>query len=174
MRNEAVSLSPMGHGVLRRQRIACSADVADRADQRTVRCPDGEYRVTLTTSQTPPRAETRTSVNAGYNDTSIFLDIEVCRGGTDVRVRPTVDLPRAVGQALGNVIAGSDVLNGVTLSPGLDITIVQSDSFTLTLEPRVTVDQTGVTGGSLGGTVTTPDALCSQRLVADEKGLLGG
>lgn len=156
MAGNAVALSPMSHGVLRRQRIGCTAEAATREDQRIVKCPDGDFRVTLTTSSTPSRPETRTSVNAGYNDTSIFLNIDVCRGGTDVRVTPTVDLPRAVGQAIGNVIARSDVLNGVTLSPGIDITIVQSDSFTLSLSPKVKVDETGVIGGSVGGTVTTP------------------
>jgi Domain of unknown function (DUF4157) len=157
MHGEQASVSPAGGAVLRRQHRTCKASETDRADQRIVHCDDGDYRVTMTTSSSPPRPETRTSVSAGWNDTNIFLNIDVCRGGTSVRIRPTVDLPRAVGQALGNVLAGSGALTGANLSPGLEITIIQSDSFTLTLGPRVTVGQRGVTGGGLSTTVQTPD-----------------
>ncbi len=168
MRGEKASLSPAGGAVLRRQQRACTASPADRPDRRTVRCGDGaEYRVTLTTTSEPRHPETRTSVSAGWNDTDIFLNVDVCRGGTAVRIRPSVDLPRAVGQAIGNVLAGSGALTGVTLSPGLEITVVQSDSFTLTLGPTVTVDRTGVTGGGLGATVQTPDITARAEVTYD-------
>ncbi|HEV7389953.1 MAG TPA: DUF4157 domain-containing protein, partial [Gemmatimonadaceae bacterium] len=155
-RGEKASLAPARAEVPRLQR-KCTASTTDRSDQRLVRCDDGEYRVTLTTAPASRVPDTRTSANAGWNNTDIFLNFEVCRGGTDVRIKPSVDLPRAIGQAIGNVVAGSGALTGATLSPGLEITIVQSDSFTLTLGPSVTVDRTGVTGGGLSATVQTPD-----------------
>jgi hypothetical protein len=152
---EHVSLAPVAGGVIRRQ---CVASAADRPEQRTVRCPDGsEYRVTLTTTDEPERPETRTTVNAGWNNTNIWLNIGVCRGDTDVTITPTVDLPNAVGQVLGNILVGSGALSGVSITPGLQITIVQSHGFTLTLQPSVTLNQSGVGGVGLGATVETPD-----------------
>jgi uncharacterized protein DUF4157 len=111
---------------LHRLRRACTANMADRPDRRTVRCDDGnEYRVKLTTIPERSQPETRASVDAGWNNNVIFLNVEVCRGSTGVQIRPTVDLPPAVAQVLGNVLAGSDALSGVTLSPGLQITVAR-------------------------------------------------
>jgi hypothetical protein len=155
LRGEQVPISPFGGSVLRRQARTCTAHETNRADQRIVSCGDADYRVTMTTSRSAPSSSTRTSVNAGYNGTNIFLTINVCRGGTEVQIEPLVDLPRALGQALGNALAGSDVLAGATLSPGFDLTVVQSDSFTLRVGPRITVDRNGAAGGSLGATLTT-------------------
>src|SRR5258708_2764459 len=157
LRGEPVPLWPAAGGVLRRQARTCTASETERADQRMVHCDDGDYRVSMTTSPSRPRPETRTSVSAGYNDNDIFLNIDICRGGTSVRIRPLVDLPRAVGEALGNGLAGSGALTRAHLSPRFDSTLVQSDSFTLTLGPRVTIDRTGVTGGGVRATVQTPD-----------------
>jgi uncharacterized protein DUF4157 len=168
MSGERLSLSSAGGATLRRQHRTCRASQSDRPDRRIVRCDDGnEYRVTLTTSPGPREPDTRTSVNAGWNDTEIYLNIDVCRGGTAVQITPSVDLPRAVGQALGNVLAGSGALSGVTLAPGLQVTVHQSDSFTLTLGPTVTVGQHGVTGGGLTATVETPDLRASGSVTYD-------
>jgi hypothetical protein len=131
---------------------------ADRPDRRIVRCPDGsEYRVTLTVTREPARPQTRTTVNAGWNNQDIWLDIGICRGDTDVTVTPSVDLPDALGQVIGNLLAGSGALSGVSITPGLRITVVQSRSFTLTIQPSVTLNQSGVGGVGLGATVQTPD-----------------
>src|SRR5262249_38341982 len=156
-RGGRVSLSPAGGGALLRKRD-CKADSgsAGKEDQRTVRCTDGsEYRVTLTTIDRPSRPETYTNVDAGFNNTAIFLTVEVCRGGTYWKVIPSFDLGPPLATALGNVLAGSGVLTGVALQPGAQITIIQNQSFTLTVGPSVTVGQQGVTGGGVTGTVET-------------------
>jgi hypothetical protein len=169
MRGESVALAPLTGGVVRRQRRQCTASAADRPDQRIVSCTDGDYRVTLTTEKGPPRPDTRTSVNAGYNSTAIYLTIGICHGGTSVQIKPSLDLPRAVVKAIGNVLAGSGALSGAKLSPGLEITIAQSESFTLTLEPTVTVDQQGVSGGGLKGSVKTSDVDASVSATYDAR-----
>ena len=158
MAGSQVSIFPTAGGVLHRQLRECVASPADRPDQRNVRCPDGsEYRVTLTTTTETGGPETRTSVNAGWNDTNIWLNIGVCRGDTQVTIRPTVDLPRAIVDVLGNVLTGSGALSGVSLTPGLQITISQSQNYSLTLQPSVTVDTSGVTGVGIGVGVETED-----------------
>lgn len=168
MRGEKAPLAPSGGAMLRRQPRTCTAGPADQPDRRAVRCSDGgEYRVTLTSKPGPRQPKTETSVSAGWNDTDIFMNIDICRGGTAVRVRPDVDLPRAVGQALGNVLAGSNALTGATLSPGLEITVLQSDSFKLTLGPKVNVDRTGVTGGGLSASVETADITAKGEVTYD-------
>jgi hypothetical protein len=159
MRGERASVSAADDSVLRRR--TCTADLTDRPDQRLVHCDDGDYRVTLTTTTEPPRPQTQTSVSAGWDNNDIWLDIDICRGGTAAQIKPKIDLPAALRKALGNALAGSPALTGGTLSPGLQITVVQTDSFTLTLGPSINVDRTGVTGGGLTATVQTPDVTVS-------------
>jgi hypothetical protein len=168
LRGERVSLPSAAGGVLRRQR-ACTASTTDRADQRLVHCEDGDYRVTMTTTPTPPSPDSHTTVRAGWNNTDIYLTVSICRGGTDVQVTPSLSLPQAVGQALGNVLAGSPVLSGVDLTGGLNISIIQSDSFTLSLGPRVTVDPRGVSGVGGGATVTTPNVTVGGDVTYDPR-----
>jgi len=158
MQGGTASLSGVGGGGVLWRKRDCAADRGGTGspDQRTVRCNDGsQYRVTLTTSDEPRRAQTTTTVDAGFNNTTIFLTIDVCHGGTDVRITPSVDLGRPLATALGNVLAGSGVLTGVTLKPGVRITIVQNQSFTITVGPSVTVGEQGVTGGGVSGTLET-------------------
>lgn len=168
-----VSLSPGGGSTLRRKARTCTAEQTERADQRIVKCGDADYRVTMTTAPGAPRPDTKTSVSAGWNKQDIRLDIKVCRNGTEVHVIPTIDLPRAVGQAIGNAVSGSDALSGAKLSPGFKITLEQNESYTLTLEPKVTVDKTGVTGGGVTGTVKTPNVSVEVDATYDAKSHAG-
>jgi len=153
MRGERASVAPMGGGVMRRQvNAACSASPGQSDDERKVSCPgDGDYRVKMTLQDKPARPETNVTVNPGWNKTAIWLDIAVCRGGTQVTITPSVDLPKALGAAVANLVAGSDLLKGVSITPGLKFVISQSSSYTLTVGPTVTVDQKGVSG--VGGSV---------------------
>jgi hypothetical protein len=174
-RGERVSLSSAGAATavrpLRMQRI-CTVTSTPRPDQRIVRCPDGDYQVTLTTTTEPSRPETQIWTDAGWNNSVIWLQLGVCRGGTSVTVTPTVDLPRAVIQILGNVLTGSGALSGVTITPGLQIQILQSNTFTLTLTPAVTLDPNSrdpVTGVGGGVTVQTPDVTVGGQVTVDPR-----
>ncbi len=176
MRGERALLSTASVGsvrAVRLQRIACSASPTARPDQRIVRCPDGEYEVTLTSVPVSSRPQTQWWTKAGMNNTVIRLELGVCRGGTSVTIRPSVDLPRAVAQAIGNILSGSNALSGVTLTTGFQIQIIQSQSLTLTLEPTVTVDQSGVTGvgGEVG--VQTPGGTFGARGTYDPQNRSG-
>jgi hypothetical protein len=175
MRGEAAALSSASGVALRRQRAPriCTATppTADDPTKSNVHCSDGsDYRVTLTLSPNPPSPDTRVKVNAGFGENALYVTIDICRGGTDVRITPNSgDLSPAVSTAVANIVAGNPALNGVTANPGIKITIVQNQSYTLSLSPTVTVGQGGVTGGggsvnietqkgtiSLGGTYDAP------------------
>jgi hypothetical protein len=80
------------------------------------------------------------------------LDIELCKGGTQVNIRPSIDIPQALAATVANLVAGSDALKGVAINPTLKFTLVQSQSLTLTVGPSVKVDEKGVAG--VGGSVT--------------------
>ena len=158
MNGDPVPLTPVESNAIRRQLRKCVASVAARPDQRNVRCPDGsEYRVTLTTTTEPGGPETWTTANAGWNDLNIWLNIGVCRGDTQVTIRPSVDLPRAIVDVLGNILSGSGAFSGVSLTPGSGYYHSQSQSYTLTLQPSVTVHTSGVTGVGIGAGVETED-----------------
>lgn len=158
-RGEKVTVEPTGGGLIRRQMAAdCTANPGQRPNERLVSCPnDGDYRVTLTLSDKPARPDTRATVNPGWNSQEIWLDIAVCRGGTAVTITPKIDLPKAVGEAVANLVGGSPLLKGVSITPGLTFTIVQNESFTFTVGPTVTVDQKGVSGVGGGVEVNTKD-----------------
>jgi len=143
--------------VLRREaRQSCTVSTASRPDQRIVQCGDQRYRVTFVITSAS-ESETRTSADLGFNDGRIFLNFEICRGGTAVNIRPSIDLPEALVDIVGNLLQGSDALEGVTLSPELRITIVQSRSYSITLSggPTVEVGSGEVTGGRGGVSVET-------------------
>ncbi|HEY9132672.1 MAG TPA: DUF4157 domain-containing protein [Dyella sp.] len=149
-RGEKVTVAPIGGGVIRRQVRECKASDGQNPSERLVSCPgDGDYRVTLSLSDKPARPETRATVNPGWNSTQIWLNIGVCRGGTQVTIKPIIDLPKALGEAVANAVAGSPLLKGVSISPGLTFTIVQNGSYTFTVGPTVKLDQQGV--GGVGG-----------------------
>jgi Domain of unknown function (DUF4157) len=156
-RGGQASVARSASDLVHRQVAECTATAGEGPDQRNVHCADGDYRVKLTLNDKPAQPETRGSVNAGWNNTEIWLDIGICRGGTEVTIKPSIDLPQAVGAALANLAAGSDLLKGVSITPGMKFTIVQSQSFTLTVGPTVTVSQQGVTGAGASVEVQTKD-----------------
>ena len=125
-----------------------SSRTTGRNDQREITCGHDTYRATLSWSPYPVPA---TSVNArlGWNNTDVYVDIEICRGGTEVRIRPLVDLPQAVSQAMQNLLRGRAPLSGVQITPQLQIRVLQSQTSIVTLQGGPTVDpNTGqVTGG---------------------------
>jgi hypothetical protein len=144
--------------VLRREaRPSCMVSSASSPDQRNVQCGDQRYRVTISivNSREP---ETQTSVDFGWNDTSILLDIEICRGGTAVNIRPSVNLREALINIIGNLLGRSDALQGVTITPELRIIIVQSRRYSISLSggPIVDLGSREVTGGRGGISADTP------------------
>jgi hypothetical protein len=152
-RGDNASVARAGGGLVRRQVADCTAKEGDSPDQRLVHCPDGsDYRVKLTLTDKPAQPETHTTVNAGWNDNVISLTISICRGDNQVLIEPNIQgLPQAVGAALANLVARSDLLKDVSITPGLKFNIVHTGTYTLSVGPTVTVDQNGVSG--VGGEV---------------------
>ncbi len=143
--------------LLRREtRPACSVSTAAQPNQRNVVCGNQTFRATwdITTTR---ESETRTDVDPGIDFNNIWLDIEICRGGTVVTVTPSIDLPDAFRGVLRNVLGGSSALEGVTLSPQLEIEIARSERFGLSLRGGPTFDplQGEVTGGRGGLSLDT-------------------
>lgn len=169
-RGEHVSVAPTGGGVVRRQVAGCTASAGDGADVRKVHCADGsDYRVRMVVTDGPTVPGFHGSVTPGASLKEISLDIELCKGGTQVNIRPSVDLPPALGSVIGNLVTGSDALKGVAINPGLKITFVQSSSFTVTLAPTVKVDDKGVAGAGGSVQVQTSDVTVTGGVNCDPR-----
>lgn len=169
-RGERASVVSIGGGVMRRQMRGCSATAGETPDARKVHCPDGsDYRVTMTAVDGPMVPGFHGSVTPGGSFKEIWLDIELCKGGTQVNIKPSIDIPRALASTIGNLVLGSDALKGVAVSPTMKLTFVQSQSFTLTLAPSVKFDQKGVAG--VGGTVEvqTPNVTVKGGVTCDPR-----
>ncbi|KRE83000.1 hypothetical protein ASG75_15530 [Rhodanobacter sp. Soil772] len=157
-RGERVSVAPSGGGVVRRQLRGCAASAGDSADVRKVHCPDGsDYRVTMTATDGPPVPGFHGSVTPGANLKEIWLDISLCKGNIQVNLQPGVDIPKALGSVVANMVAGSDALKGVAINPELKITFIQGSSFTVSLTPSVKLDDKGVAGAGGSVEVQTKD-----------------
>jgi hypothetical protein len=157
-RGERVSVAPSGGGVMRRQMRGCAASAGDSADVRKVHCPDGsDYRVTMTATDGPRVPGFHGSVTPGASLKEIWLDISLCKGNIQVNLQPGVDIPRALGSVVANMVAGSDALKGVAINPGLKITFIQGSSFTVSLTPSVKLDDKGVAGAGGSVEVQTKD-----------------
>jgi hypothetical protein len=153
MRGAPVAVMPGGGGMMRRQMHDCTGGPGDGPDTRNVHCPDGsDFRVQMTAEDGPPVPGFHGSATPGVSPKEIWLDIELCKGGTQVNIRPSIDIPQALASTVANLVAGSDALKGVAINPTLKFTLVQSQSFTLTVGPSVKVDEKGVAG--IGGSVT--------------------
>ncbi|HZX72673.1 MAG TPA: DUF4157 domain-containing protein [Rhodanobacter sp.] len=158
MRGERASVSPGGSGVVRRQMRGCAASAGDSPDVREVHCPDGsDYRVTMTAVDGPRFPGFHGSVTPGASLKEIWLDISLCKGNIQVNLQPGVDIPKALGSVVANMVTGADALKGVALNPGLKITFIQGSSFTVSLTPSVKLDEKGVAGAGGSVEVQTPD-----------------
>ncbi len=109
----------------------------------------------MTTTTEPGRPKTDVSLDPGWNNQDIWLNLRICRGETEVEVGPTVDLPQAVVQAMGNILSGSPALQNVQLHPGFNVKVYRDKNFTVVAEPYVTADERGVHGGGLRVNVGT-------------------
>lgn len=170
MRGERVSVLPGGGGLMRRQMRGCDATAGESPDVRKVHCPDGsDYRVTMTAVDGPNVPGFHGSVTPGASLKEIWLDISLCKGGTQVNIRPSVDLPPALGSVVANLVTGSDALKGVAINPGLKVTFVQGSSFTVTLSPSVKVDDQGFAGAGGSVKVQTPDVTLTGGVNCDPR-----
>jgi hypothetical protein len=170
MRGERVSVAPTGGGVVRRQLRGCAATAGESADVRKVHCPDGsDYRVTMTAIDGSLAPSFHGSVTPGAGLKEIWLDIELCKGGTQVNIRPSVDLPPALGSVVANLVTGSDALKGVAISPALKVTFIQGSSFTVTLSPSVKLDDNGVAGAGGSVQVQTPSVTVTGGVNCDPR-----
>jgi hypothetical protein len=129
--------------VIRRE---CSSGAGRSASERRVTCGDKEYFVTRTaTTTTGPRVP-RTRFNANYHldRDGVSAELEICRGGTDVRLTPEVRLDQPLDEAattaLNNVLARRSLLDNLSVIPGTGINITQSRLFDLRLHGSASFD----------------------------------
>lgn len=138
--HELVHTVQQSSSVLRRQvRSSCNVSTRSSTDQVDVQCGDSNYRVDIDVVSSR-EAQTETTTNLGINDTSINLNIEICRNGTVVNIRPSINLPEALRGILGNVISGSGALEGVSISPELQVNLIQSRRYSISLSGGPIVD----------------------------------
>jgi hypothetical protein len=153
--------APVGSGaaaVVRRQPQGgprdCAATKTD-SSTATVKCGDREFRVTAT-PVTERHPATHVTATPDIDATDISLKVSICRGGTEVRILPSVNLPGAFRTAIGNAISSGSIGN-VTVKPRAQITWLQSKQFEVSITggPDIDVGSGQVTGGTVGGAVDT-------------------
>jgi hypothetical protein len=179
LRGERSALPTGGAMMVRRQPKGgapdCTATAID-ARTATVKCGDREFRVTAT-PVTERRPATRISATPDIDATDISLDVSICRGGTEVRIKPSVNLPAALRTAIGNAISSGSIGN-VTVKPRASITWLQSRQFDVSLTggPDVDVGTGRVSGGTIGGAVDTGDVKFGGNVILgpDGKPIGGG
>jgi hypothetical protein len=179
LRGERASLPTGGAVAVRRQPKGgapdCTATAID-ARTATVKCGDREFRVTAT-PVTERRPATRISATPDIDATDISLDVSICRGGTEVRIKPSVNLPAALRTAIGNAISSGSI-GSVTVKPRAQITWLQSKQFDVSITggPDVDVGTGRVTGGTIGGAVDTGDVKMGGNVILgpDGKPIGGG
>lgn len=158
LRGERASLPTGTAPAVRRQPRGGAPDctaTATSTSTATVKCGDREFRVTAT-PVTERRPATHITATPDIDGTDISLDVSICRGGTEVRIKPSVNLPEALRTAIGNAISSGSIGN-VTVKPRAEITWLQSDQFDVSITggPDVDVDTGRVTGGTVGGAIDT-------------------
>jgi hypothetical protein len=179
LRGERASLPTGGAMTVRRQPKGgapdCTATPID-ARTATVKCGDREFRVTAT-PVTERRPATRISAKPDIDATDVWLDVSICRGGTEVRVKPSVNLPAALRTAIGNAISSGSIGN-VTVKPRASITWLQSRQFDVSITggPDIDVGTGRVGGGTIGGAVDTGDVKIGGNVILgpDGKPIGGG
>lgn len=159
LRGERASLATGGAAAIRRQPKPGAPDCAATStgtNTATVKCGDREFRVTAT--PVPERGPaTHFGATPDIDATDISLDVSICRGGTEVRIKPSVNLPAALRTAIGNVISNGSIGN-VTIKPRAQITWLQSKQFEVSITGGPDIDTSGrVTGGTIGGAIDTGD-----------------
>jgi uncharacterized protein DUF4157 len=142
----------------------------------TVKCGDREFRVTAT-PVTERRPATRVTATPDIDGTDVSLDVSICRDGTEVRIKPSVNLPGALRTAIGNAISSGSIGN-VTVKPRAQITWLQSERFDVSITggPDIDVGSGRVTGGTVGGAVDTGDVKIGGNVILgpDGKPIGGG
>jgi len=143
--------------ILRRQRRdrSCSVARGSEDNQLEVSCGSERYRVTFRLDRRR-EPETRVDVTPGINFDDVFFDLEICHGGTRIRVRPSINLTGALRDMLGNLVRRDPVLEDVTANPELEIEITISETFSGSIRGGPIIDpRTGeVIGG--GATINIP------------------
>ncbi len=155
MAGRAVPSQPRWQGI-QRQRVTSVDRVSD--DERVGHLDNGTRlrvkRVRWVTSTTDLVNWAR--LTPGIDEKKLWLDIDWCAGQNRGTVQLGANIPEQVLKTiLGTVTSGGDIdaaLRGVTVTPYVQATILQSGSFRVTASGQVTIDRTGaVTGG--GGRV---------------------
>lgn len=123
MRGEHASLGARGTSVLRR---ACSATPGPRPDQQIVSgCPNDSTTYTVTAQrQSGTSGNDGISATPGADFTNVWLDVEICANGTQVRLRPRVNATELGLRVLQNVVTGQPALGGVTIQGSMDVRVL--------------------------------------------------
>jgi hypothetical protein len=157
LRGERASLPTGAATAVRRQPKPGAPDctaTSTGSSTATVKCGDREFRVTAT-PVTERRPATRVTATPDIDATDISLDVSICRGGTEVTIKPSINLPGALRTAIGNAISSGSIGN-VTVKPRAQITWLQSQQFEVSITGGPDIDSSGrVTGGTVGGAVDT-------------------
>jgi hypothetical protein len=152
MRGQKPGITARSAPILRRQRRRdCSVERGSESNQLQVSCGNERYRVTFSLDRRR-EPETRVDVTPGINFNDVFFDLEICRGGTRVRVRPSINLTGALRDMLGNLVRRDPALEGVTANPELEIEITISERFSGTIRGGPIIDPR--TGDVIGGGAT--------------------
>ena len=173
LRGERASLPTGAATVVRRQPKGGARDCAATStgsSTATVKCGDREFRVTAT-PVTERRPATRVTATPDIDGTDVSLDVSICRGGTEVRIKPSVNLPEALRTAIGNAISSGSIGN-VTVKPRAQITWLQSKQFDVSITggPDIDVGSGRVTGGTVGGAVDTGDVKIGGNVILGPDG----
>lgn len=142
---------------LSRDEQPCTVSDGASSDQRIVTCSGQRYRVTVVI-ESSSEPETSTSFDWGLSRQEIWLDFEICRGGTEVNIRVSAgNLSDALQRILENVVRRSGTFQGVTIQPEAQITISRSRDYAVRLRggPLVDIGQGEVIGGGGGISVDT-------------------
>jgi hypothetical protein len=173
MRGETASVATVAPALRRQSRAAapdpCNA-TATGPTTATVTCADREYRVTATPIR-ERRAVTRGAVDFDVDASDVTLTVKVCRGGTQVQIVPSVNLPAVLQETIMRTLRGQN-LGGVTITPGAEITFTRSGSVSVTLSGGADVDiGTGRTTGSrVGARVETGGVSIGGEVLLDPGG----
>jgi hypothetical protein len=173
LRGERASLPTGAATAVRRQPEGGARDCAatsTSSSTATVKCGDREFRVTAT-PVTERHPATRVTATPDIDGTDISLNVSICRGGTEVRIKPSVNLPEALRTAIGNAISGGSIGN-ITVKPRAQITWLQSKQFEVSITggPDVDVGSGRVTGGTIGGAVDTGDVKIGGNVILGPDG----
>jgi hypothetical protein len=128
------TLAPAPDGVVQRQPARQCTRGAPTGDVTPVTCPGGaEYdvRTNIVQGMVP---STQAGVTGGLEDNStLYLQLRVCRGGNEVRVTPSMNVATPLQQLIQNLLSGSPALSGQQIQPRAEFSWTLSRDFEISV-----------------------------------------